>query len=49
MGLNELNEYIPNLLIALGQFLSTGIMFYIMSILIFSMIVNIFINFIRRR
>lgn len=49
MGLSELNDYIPNLLISLGQFLSTGIMFYIMSILVFAVIVNTFINFIKRR
>lgn len=49
MGLSELNDYIPNLLTALGQFLSTGIMFYIMGILVFAVIVNTFINFIKRR
>ena len=48
MGLTELETYIPNLIRAIAQFLSTGIMFYIMSILIFAVVVNIFINFIRR-
>lgn len=49
MGLTELETYIPNLITAIGQFLNSGIMFYIMGILVFAIVVDTFINFIRRK
>lgn len=45
--LSDLSAYIVDLIGAIGDFLSTGIMFYIMGILIFAMIINILIGFIR--
>lgn len=49
MGLTELSDYIPKMIESCGRFLSTGIMFYIVSILVFAVIVDTLINFIRRR
>lgn len=49
MGLTELSDYIPKLIESCGRFLSTGIMFYIVSILVFAVVVDTFINIIRRR
>ena len=49
MGLTELSDYIPKLIESCGRFLSTGIMFYIVSILVFAVVVDTFINLTRRR
>lgn len=48
MGLNELNDFIPDMLSAIGTFLSTGIMFYIMALLIVALIIKLFLSFMRR-
>lgn len=45
--LSDISAYIVDLIGALGNFLSTGVMFYIVSILIFAEIVNILLRLLR--
>lgn len=49
MGLTDLSDYIPKLISAIGSFLSSGIMFYIMAILIFAIIIDNLLKIIGRR
>ena len=45
--LSDISSYIIDLIGALGNFLSTGVMFYIVSILILAEVVNIFLRLVR--
>ena len=46
--LSDISDYIVNLISTVGSFLSTGVMFYIMCIIILGMIFGYFTNLIRR-
>ena len=46
--LSDISSYIVSLIGSVGNFLSTGVMFYIMCIIILGMIIGYFTNLIRR-
>lgn len=46
--LADISSYMVSLIQSVGSFLSTGVMFYIMCIIILGLILGYFTNFIRR-
>lgn len=47
--LENIGDFIINMLLAIGEFMDTGINFYISCIIIFSMIIGNLLLFLKRR